>query len=203
MTLDHNSETTFQWLAPEVEHGLTAVAAITQKASFVTPAFDTSTLTVLQVVLANVMNLQLVQQHTTDDFSFVSLSYFTPEVERVLPSASKSKGAAALVQAFKDVSRYWTVDEFKIEGNFENPNGAAIFGSFTYTSNTLGKTITSPFAVLARGKNGKLSYVQFMEDTYAAVRNFRGSGKCRDKVDPDGIEHDIWRAFLPSLLDRC
>ena len=64
----------------------------------------------------------------------------------------------------------WLIN-FQIQDSFENKDGAAIFGTFTYTSNTLGKTVTSPFAVLARGENGKLSYIQFMEDTFATVRS--------------------------------
>jgi ketosteroid isomerase-like protein len=89
------------------------------------------------------------------------------------------------------VSRYWTVDDFQIQDTFENGSGAAIFGTFTYTSNTLGKTVTSPFAVLARVENGKLSYVQFMEDTFATVRSFRESGEYHIKANPDGGETDI------------
>lgn len=89
------------------------------------------------------------------------------------------------------MNRYWTVDDSQIQDSFENEDGAAIFGTFTYTSNTLGKTVTSPFAVLARGENGKLSYVQFMEDTFATVRSFRESGEYHIKANPDGSETDI------------
>lgn len=169
----------------------TAIAASAQEISVATPASDSSTLTVLQAVLSNAENLEFVQKYTTDDFKYVSLNYGTPEVKRVLPWAGTNGGAAALVQTFIDVGRYWTIDEFKIEDSFENADGAAIFGSFTYTSNTLGKTVTSPFAVLARGENGKLSYVQFMEDSYATVRSFRESGTYRIKANPDGSEEDI------------
>ena len=75
--------------------------------------------------------------------------------------------------------------------SFESDAGAAIFGTFTYTSKTLGKTVTSPFAVLARVKNGRLSYVQFMEDTFATVRSFRESGEYHIKANPDGGETDV------------
>ena len=51
----------------------------------------------------------------------------------------------------------------------------------TYTSTMLGKTVTSPFAVLARGRDGKLSYVQFMEDTFATAHSFLESGTYRIK----------------------
>lgn len=168
-----------------------AGAAFAQEPSTSKPASETSPLAVLQMILSNPADLNFVKQYTTDDFTYVSLNYDNPELNHVLPWAGTSKGPEGLVQTFIDVSRYWTIDAFQIQDSFENKDGAAIFGTFTYTSNTLGKTVTSPFAVLARGDNGKLSYVQFMEDTFATVRSFRESGEYRIKANPDGSETDI------------
>jgi hypothetical protein len=39
-----------------------------------------------------------------------------------------------------------------------------------------GKTVTSPLSILTRSKGGRLSFVQFMEDTFATLRTFRESG---------------------------
>lgn len=147
-----------------------------------------SPLAALQMILSNPTDLDFVQQHTTDDFTYVSLNYGKPEVQRVLPWAGTNKGVKSLVQTFTDVSHYWKIDNFQIQDSFENQDGAAIFGTFTYTSKTLGKTVTSPFAVLARGHGDKLSYVQFMEDTFATVRSFRASGEYHIKANPDGSE---------------
>ncbi|KZY31291.1 hypothetical protein A3731_04725 [Roseovarius sp. HI0049] len=139
----------------------------------------------MQTILSNPSDLSFVKQYTTDDFTYVSLNYENPELKQILPWAGTTKGTEGLVQTFIDVNRYWTVDDFQVQDSFENKDGAAIFGTFTYTSNTLGKTVTSPFAVLARGENGKLSYVQFMEDTFATVRSFRKSGEYHIKANPD------------------
>lgn len=163
-------------------------AALAQDASVAKPASDASPLAVLQQILSNPTDLKFVKQFTTEDFSYVSLNYENPELKAVLPWAGTTKGTEGLVQTFIDVGRYWTINDFKILDSFENEDGAAIFGTFTYTSNTLGKTVTSPFAVLARGKDGKLSYVQFMEDTFATVRSFRESGEYLIKANPDGTE---------------
>lgn len=95
------------------------------------------------------------------------------------------------MQTFIDVGRFWRTDDFTIEDSFENADGAALFGRFTYTSTVLGKTVTSPFAVLARGRDGKLSYVQFLEDTFATARSFLESGSYRIKSDPDGSSVDV------------
>lgn len=147
---------------------------------------ETSPLAVLQMVLSNPTDLDFVKQYTTADFVYVSLNYENKELKEILPWAGTTKGAEGLVQTFIDVHRYWTVEDFQIHDSFENKDGTAIFGAFTYTSNTLGKTVTSPFAVLARGENGKLSYVQFMEDTFATIRTFRESGEYLIKANPDG-----------------
>lgn len=154
-------------------------------------ASEASPLAVLQTILSDPTDLDFVKQYTTDDFTYVSLNYENPELKQVMPWAGTTEGTEGLVQTFIDVNRYWTVNDFQIQDSFENENGAAIFGTFTYTSTTLGKTVTSPFAVLARGGNGKLSYVQFLEDTFATVRSFRESGEYHIKANPDGSETDI------------
>lgn len=171
--------------------GTLATVALAQEPSVAEPEGENSPLAVLKKVLSNPTDLEYVKQYTTDDFTYVSLNYDHPELKEVLPWTGTTSGTEGLVQTFIDVSRYWTVDNFEIEDSFENDDGAAIFGRFTYTSNTLGKTVTSPFAVLARGQDGKLSYVQFMEDTFATVRSFRESGTYKIKSNPDGSETDI------------
>ena len=155
------------------------------------PASKASPLAVLQSILANPTDLDFVKQFTTDDFVYVSLNYSHPELKQIMPWAGTNHGTEGLVRTFVDVGRYWTTDDFQIQDSFENENGAAIFGTFTYTSTVLGKTVTSPFSVLARGKDGKLSYVQFMEDTFATVRSFRESGEYLIKANPDGSEISI------------
>ncbi|WGF90281.1 nuclear transport factor 2 family protein [Marinivivus vitaminiproducens] len=155
------------------------------------PASTASPLAVLQSILSNPTDLEFVNQFTTDDFIYVSLNYEHAELKQIMPWAGTNEGTKGLVQTFIDVSRYWTVDDFQIQDSFENNDGAAIFGSFTYTSKLLGKTVTSPFAVLARGENGKLFYVQFMEDTFATARSFRESGEYLIKASPDGSEISV------------
>jgi uncharacterized protein len=191
MTLKWFTNTICRLLVAAAFAGITSIAADAQDVSVATPESESSTLAVLQAVLSNPTDLEFVEQYTTDDFRYVSLNYDNPELKRILPWAGTSEGAAALVQTFVDVENYWTIDDFKIEDSFENEDGAAIFGSFTYTSKTLGKTVTSPFSVLARGENGKLSYVQFMEDTFATVRSFRESGTYHIKANPNGSEDDV------------
>ena len=44
-----------------------------------------------------------------------------------------------------------------------------MFGSFTYKTKTLGEEITSPFALLVKVTDGKIGYVQFLEDTFGLL----------------------------------
>lgn len=162
--------------------------ALAQQSSTAEPASMASPLAVLKSILSNPTDIDFVKQFTTDKFTYVSLNLQNAELKKIMPWAGTNDGTEALVKTFIDVSRYWKVDNFEIHDTFENKDGAAIFGSFTYTSSLLGKTVTSPFAVLARGEHGKLSYVQFMEDTFATVRSFRESGEYLIKARPDGWE---------------
>ena len=156
--------------------------------SIAEPALATSPLSALQAILSNPTDLAHVAQFATDDFTYVFLNFECPELRQIMPWAGTNRGIDLLVRMFVGVSEYWTVDRFEVQDTFENDDGAAVFGSFTYTSKVLDKTVTSPLAVLARGKGGRLSYVQFMEDTFATVRSFRESGEYLIKADPDGWE---------------
>ncbi|WP_198670701.1 hypothetical protein [Oceanicella sp. SM1341] len=165
--------------------------ALAREFSTVEPASTTSPLAVLRSILSNPTDLEFVRQFTTEDFVYVSLNYDHPDLKRIMPWAGTNEGTEGLVRTFIDVGRYWRVDDFRIQDSFENADGAAIFGFFTYTSSVLGKTVTSPFSVLARGGNGRLSYVQFMEDTFATARSFRESGAYLIKASPDGPDISV------------
>lgn len=162
-----------------------------QPPSVATPAEPGSPLALLQAVLKNPTDLEHVRKYTSDDFMYVSLNYDHPELKQIMPWAGTTAGTEGLVQTFNDVFTYWSVVSFELQDSFENSDGAAIFGYFTYRSNTLGKTVTSPLSILARASDGKLSFVQFMEDTFATARSFRESGTYRIKADHDGGEFDV------------
>ena len=70
----------------------------------------------------------------------------------------------------------------------EGEDKVAVFGRFTYRSNTLGKAVTSPFAILARMIDGRVTYMQFMEDTFGTAATFRAGGEAVFRADPDGGE---------------
>lgn len=172
-------------------YGKTARITDAQAPSLATPAAPDSPLALLKAVLKNPTDLEHVRSFTTGDFMYVSLNYENAELKRIMPWAGTTAGTEGLVQTFKEVFTFWSVVAFELQDSFENADGAAIFGFFTYRSNTLGITVTSPLSILARARDGKLSFVQFMEDTFATVRSFRESGTYRIKADPDGSALEV------------
>jgi len=65
---------------------------------------------------------------------------------------------------------------FEIRDVIANEHSVAMFGSFTHNTRTLGKEITSPFALLAKATDDRISYIQFLEDTFGTAGSFRAAG---------------------------
>jgi uncharacterized protein len=124
---------------------------------------------VLQELLSNATNPAVVAELTTANVSYVSLNFDDPDLKKILPWAGTHKGRQAIVDAYTGVQSFWKTIDLKINDTIEQENRVAFFGSFTYESNTTGRQITSPFALLARFEDGKISYLQFLEDTYGTA----------------------------------
>ena len=60
-----------------------------------------------------------------------------------------------------------------------------MFGDFRYKSNSLGKVVSSPFSILAKVVDGKLTYLQFLEDSYATAASFRSGGSWTVQTQAD------------------
>ncbi len=59
---------------------------------------------------------------------------------------------------------------------FGEGENVAVFGRFMYRSISLSKAVTSPFSIHATVRNGKIVYLQFMEDPFATTRTFSRKG---------------------------
>jgi hypothetical protein len=66
-----------------------------------------------------------------------------------MPWTGAHKGPQALSDVFGAIQRFWKTLDFKVTDTIEQGNRVALFGPFTYKSNTTGKEITSPFGLLA------------------------------------------------------
>ena len=135
-----------------------------------------TTVELVQTLLANPTSIDHVRGLTTDDVTYVSLNFSNPELNKVFPWAGTNKGPQSIVDAFYAMGRVWETKAFNIRDVLLNENSVAMFGSFTYKTRTLGKEITSPFALLAKATKDKINYVQFMEDTFGTASSFRAAG---------------------------
>jgi hypothetical protein len=59
---------------------------------------------------------------------------------------------------------------------FASEENVAVFSDFRYKSHSLGKVVRPPFSILVRVVDGKVSYLQFLEDSYAKASSFRKDG---------------------------
>jgi uncharacterized protein len=141
---------------------------------------------VLSAILDKPTDIDHVRSLVTPDVTYVSLNYDNPDLKRIMPWAGTSRGPESIVKTFVDVGRFWQVQSFTPEALFGSGDYAAMFGRFTYRSTVLSRIVTTPFAVFAKVEQGRCTYLQFMEDTFATGASFRSGGSWTFQSDPDG-----------------
>lgn len=151
----------------------------------------TTPVAVIEQFLANATNADVVNQLVAPDATYISLNYENKDLKRILPWTGTGRGPKAFIDTFTRVFQYWQALNFEPREIFGSGENVAVFGSFTYKSNTLGKTVTSPFSIHAKVKDGKITYFQFMEDTFATAATFKVSGTVKYHSDPKGSEVEI------------
>ena len=143
---------------------------------------------VVRALLDDPTNPAVVRQLVAPDASYVSLNFDNPELRRIMPWAGTRTGPDAVLDTYTSVNRFWRSEAFTIDQLFGESGSVAVFGRFTYRSVTLGKAVTSPFAILAKVQDGKVTFMQFLEDTFATAATFRTGGTATYRSDPDGDE---------------
>ncbi len=146
---------------------------------------------VVKAILADPTNPEVVHQLVASDATYVSLNSDNAELKTLMPWAGVQTGPEAVLSTYARVGRYWTNEGFEIDDIFGAGENVAVFGRFTYRSTTLGKAITSPFAILAKVRDGRVTFMQFMEDTYGTASTFRSGGTATYRADPDGGEIEL------------
>ena len=143
---------------------------------------------VIQTILNDPTNPEVVHRLVAPDATYVSLNFDNPDLRRIMPWAGTRTGPEAVLDTYTQVNRFWSSEAFEIGELFGEGENVAVFGRFTYRSTTLGKAITSPFAILAKVRNGQVVFMQFMEDTFGTAATFRSGGVATYRSDPDGDE---------------
>jgi uncharacterized protein len=108
---------------------------------------------------------------------YVSLNQDNPELKQILPWAGTHHDSSSFIDVPGTMFTWWANEQFEptdIVGD-DDDDRAAVFGAFRYRSHTLDMVVTSPFAILIRVADGLITYLQFMEDTYATAASFRSA----------------------------
>lgn len=142
----------------------------------------------VQALLKDRKNLEIVRALCSTDVTYVSLNYSNPDLRKSMPWCGTYHGPEAIVSTFIRVEEYWTLDDFSPDVIFGEDEHVAIFGSMTVTSKVLNKTVTSPFSILCKVVEGKVTYMQYMEDTFATSSTFRSGGTWLFRSNPAGGE---------------
>ena len=98
-------------------------------------------LELVQTFLSNPTNIEHVRGLTTEDVTYVSLSFNNPELHKVLPWTGINRGPQSIVDVFNGIGRVWETKAFEVKDVIANEHSVAMFGSFTYKMRTLGKAI--------------------------------------------------------------
>lgn len=117
--------------------------------------------------------------------TYVSLNFDNPELEKIMPWTGTNTGPKAYSGTFMRVANYWKIEDFTITDKISSGEDVAIFGKFTYRSVSVDHVFTSPFSIHAKVNDGRMTYFQFMEDTYASASSFRQSGSWTVKTTED------------------
>ena len=146
---------------------------------------------IVRRLLNDPTNPGLVRELVAPDATYVSLNFDNPDLQRIMPWAGTRTGPEAVLDTYTRVNRFWHSEAFEIGELFGEGENVAVFGRFTYRSVTLGKAVTSPFAILAKVQDGQVTFMQFMEDTFGTAATFRSGGVATYRSDPDGGEVEL------------
>ncbi len=147
---------------------------------------------IVRELLAGATDREVVYRLVAPDAVYVSLTYDNPELKKLMPWAgTHEEGPDGLLNTFVGVHRFWTIDTFNIEQIFGDGDNVAVFGSFTVHSVKLDKVFLSPFSVLATLKDGQVTYMQYLEDTFGTASTFRSGGSWKFQSNPDGDEFEV------------
>jgi uncharacterized protein len=126
--------------------------------------------------LQNVTDAGVVNSIVAPDATYVSLNTENAELSKIMPWAGTSHGPQAFLDNLGMMFRRWENQAFNVTTMFASEENVAVFGDFRYKSNSLDKVVSSPFAILMKVVDGRVTFAQFLEDSYATAASFRKDG---------------------------
>ena len=126
--------------------------------------------------LQNLLDPDVVNSLVAPDATYVSLNTENAELNKIMPWAGTSHGPQAFLGNIGAMFTRWDNQAFNVSTMFASGENVAVFGDFRYRSKSLAKVVSSPFSILVKVVDGKVTYLQFLEDSYATAASFRKDG---------------------------
>jgi hypothetical protein len=141
--------------------------------------------------LESLLDPDVVNRLVAPDATYVSLNTEDAELNRIMPWAGTSHGPQAFLDNLGTMFTRWENQAFNVTAMFASDENVAVFGDFRYKSNSLGNVVSSPFSILVKVVDGKVTYLQFLEDSYATAASFRKSGSWTVQTEPDAEPFEV------------
>ena len=134
--------------------------------------------------LQNLLDPGVVKRLVAPEATYVSLNTDDPELQKIMPWTGTSRGPQAFLNNLGTMFTRWENQAFNVTAMFASGENVAVFGDFRYRSYSLGKVVSSPFSIFLKVVDGKVTYLQFLEDSYATASSFRKSGSWTVQTEP-------------------
>jgi uncharacterized protein len=141
--------------------------------------------------LQNLLDPEVVNRLVAPEATYVSLNTDDPELQKIMPWAGTSRGPQAFLDNLGTMFTRWENQAFNVGAMFASGENVAVFGDFRYRSHSLGKVVSSPFSIFLKVVDGQVTYLQFLEDSYATASSFRKSGSWTVQTEPDADPIDV------------
>jgi ketosteroid isomerase-like protein len=134
--------------------------------------------------LESLLDPDVVNRLVAPDATYVSLNTDDPELQKIMPWAGTSHGPQAFLDNLGEMFTRWENQAFNVSEIFASGENVAVFGDFRYRSKSLDKSVSSPFSIHVKVVEGKVTYLQFLEDSYATASSFRKGGTWTVQTEP-------------------
>lgn len=141
--------------------------------------------------LQNLMDPDVVKRVVAPDATYVSLNTDNPELKKIEPWTGTSHGPDAFLNNLTMMFTRWENQAFNVTTMFASEENVAVFGDFRYKSHSVNKVVTSPFSILVKVVDGKVTFVQFQEDSYATAASFRKEGTWTVQTEPNAEPFEV------------
>jgi ketosteroid isomerase-like protein len=141
--------------------------------------------------LQNLLDPDVVHRLVASDATYVSLNSDNPELKLIEPWAGTSHGPQAFLDNLNNMFSRWENQAFNVATMFASQEDVAVFGDFRYKSYSLNKVVKSPFSIHVKVVDGKVTYVQFLEDSYATAGSFRKEGSWTVQTEPNTASFQV------------